>query len=94
MPKMRDETQKLTGALHVRVKNHSSPVEYAIADDVETDASRETLERRVIEDLIVRDNRFKNRHEAMARLVIGVKRQALSDEPPEKIVELIAAELV
>ncbi len=94
MPKIRDETQKLTGALHVRIKNHSSPVEYAVAEDVEEDASRETLERRVIEDLIVRDNRFKNRPEEMARLVIGVKRQALSDEPPEKIVDLIATELV
>jgi DNA repair protein SbcD/Mre11 len=94
MTKMRDETQKLTGALHVRIKNHSTPVEYAVAEDVEEDASRETLERRVIEDLIVRDNRFKNRPEEMARLVIGVKRQALSDEPPEKIVDLIATELV
>ena len=94
MTKMRDETQKLTGALHVRIKNHSSPVEYAVAEDVEEDASRETLERRVIEDLIGRDNRFKNRPEEMARLVIGVKRQALSDEPPEKIVDLIALEIV
>ncbi len=94
MQKMRDETQKLTGALHVRIKNHSTPVEYAVAEDVEEDASRETLERRVIEDLIVRDNRFKNRPVEMARLVIGVKRQALSDEPPEKIVNLIATELV
>jgi DNA repair protein SbcD/Mre11 len=94
MQKMRDETQKLTGALHVRIKNHSSPVEYAVAEDVEEDASRETLERRVIEDLVVRDNRFKARPEEMARLVIGVKRQALSDEPPEKIVDLIATELL
>ena len=92
--KIRDETQKLTGALHVRLKNHSSPVEYAVAEDVEEDASRETLERRVIEDLIVRDNRYKNRPEQMARLVIGAKRQALSDEPPEKIVDLIAIEIV
>ncbi len=94
MTKMRDETQKLTDALHVRIKNHTSPVEYAVAEDVEEDASRETLERRVIEDLIGRDNRFKNRPEEMARLVIGVKRQALSDEPPEKIVDLIALEIV
>ena len=94
MQKMRDETQKMTGALHVRIKNHSSPIEYAVAEDVEEDASRETLERRVIEDLIVRDNRFKNRPVEMAQLVIGVKRQALSDEPPEKIVDLIALEIV
>lgn len=94
MPKIRDETLKMTGALHVRMKNHSSPVEYAVAEDVEEDASRETLERRVIEDLVIRDNRYKNRSQEMARLVIGVKRQALSDESPEKIVELIAAEVI
>ena len=93
MQKMRDETKKITGALHVRVKNHSVPVEYAVAEDMEEDASREKLERRVIEDLIVRDNRYKTRVEDMARVVIGVKRQALSDESPEKIVEFISLEL-
>lgn len=93
MQKMRDETKKITGALHVRVKNHSAPVEYAVAEDMDEDASREKLERRVIEDLIVRDNRYKTRVEDIARVVIGVKRQALSDEPPEKIVDFIAAEL-
>ncbi|MEJ7847251.1 MAG: exonuclease SbcCD subunit D [Pyrinomonadaceae bacterium] len=93
MQKMRDEAKKITGALHVRVKNHSVPVEYAVAEDMEEDASREKLERRVIEDLIVRDNRYKTRVEDMARVVIGVKRQALSDESPEKIVEFISLEL-
>lgn len=91
--KMRDETQKLAGALHVRIKNHTSPVEYAVAQDIEMDASRELVERRVIEDLVVRDNRFKLKSERMARLIVGVKRQALSDEPPEKIADLIGQEI-
>ncbi|MBC7899155.1 MAG: exonuclease SbcCD subunit D [Saprospiraceae bacterium] len=93
MQKIREETQKITGALHIRIKNHSVPVEYAVAEDMEEDASREKLERRVIEDLIIRDNRYKARAEKMAGLVIGVKRQALGDEPPEKIVDFIALEL-
>ena len=93
MQKIREETQKITGAIHIRIKNHSVPVEYPVAEDVEEDASREKLERRVIEDLIFRDNRYKMRAEQMARVVIGVKRQALADEPPEKIVDLIALEL-
>ncbi len=91
--KMREETQKLTGALHVRIKNHTTPVEYAVAEDVAEDASREIVERRVIEDLVVRDNRFKLKSEQIARLIVGVKRQALSDEPPEKIADLIAQEI-
>jgi exonuclease SbcD len=88
--KIRDEAQQMTGALHIRVKNHSAPVEYAVAADLEEDVSREKLERRVIEDLIFRDNRFKARAEAMTDAVIGAKRMVLSDEEPEKIADFIA----
>ncbi|MEK7855557.1 MAG: hypothetical protein AAB288_05665, partial [Acidobacteriota bacterium] len=75
------------------IKNHTTLVEYAVATDVEEDASREVVERRVIEDLVVRDNRFKMKSEQMARLVVGVKRQALSAESPEKIADVIGQEL-
>lgn len=92
--KMREEAQKLTGALHIRIKNHSVPVEYAVAADLEEDASREKLERRVIEDLIIRDSRYKTRTGEIAEAVIGAKRLALSDEPPEKIVDFIALKAV
>ncbi|MGD9562743.1 MAG: exonuclease SbcCD subunit D [Pyrinomonadaceae bacterium] len=91
MQKIRDETQKITGALHVRLKNHTSPVEYAVAEGMDEDVSREKLEQRVIADLVFRDNRFKANSEQMARLIVGVKRSALNDESPERIVELIAA---
>ena len=88
---IREETQRLTGALHVRLKNHTSPVEFAVAADIQEDASREMVEQRVLADLVFRDNRFKPRSEEVARLIVGVKRQVLSDEPPEKIADLIAA---
>ncbi|MDQ6786543.1 MAG: DNA repair exonuclease [Acidobacteriota bacterium] len=91
--KIREEAQKITNALHVRVKNHTAPVEYAIAADAGEDVSREQLERRVVEDLIVRDNRYKMRASDMAEAVIGSKRMALSDEPPEKIVDFISLKL-
>ena len=91
--KIREKVAEMTGALHIRVKNHSVPVEYALAADVEDDAGREKLERRVIEDLILRDNRYKGRAEAMSEAVIGVKRLALTDEPPDKIAEFIASKL-
>ena len=90
---IREEAQSLTGALHVRVKNHSVPVEYAVAADLEEDASREKLERRVIEDLIVRDNRYKTRVEDISDAVIGAKRMALSDDAPEKIADFISLKI-
>ncbi|HEX8367646.1 MAG TPA: exonuclease SbcCD subunit D [Pyrinomonadaceae bacterium] len=90
---IREEAQRLTNALHVRIKNHSAPVEYAVAADLEEDASREKLERRVIEDLIVRDNRYKTRVENISEAVIGAKRMALSDDEPEKIVDFISMKI-
>ncbi len=92
--KIREEAQKMTDALHVRIKNHSAPIEYAVAADVGEDVSREKLERRVVEDLIIRDNRYKTRVEEMAEAVVGAKRLALSDETPDKIVDFIALKIV
>lgn len=94
LQKIREEILKMTGALHVRVKNHSVPIEYGVAEDLEEDVSREKLERRVIEDLIVRDNRYKLRAPEIAETIIGAKRMALSDEPAEKIVDFIALKTV
>ncbi len=90
LKEIREEAQKMTDALHVRIKTHSAPIEYAVAADLEEDASREKLERRVIEDLIIRDNRYKTRVEDISDAVIGAKRMALSDEEPEKIADFIS----
>lgn len=94
LQKIRDEALKLTNALHIRLKNHSAPIEYAVAADVGEDVSREMLERRVVEDLIIRDNRYKTRVERMAEAVVGAKRLALSDETPDKIADFIALKIV
>ena len=94
LKEIREEAQSMTDALHVRIKNHSAPVEYAVAADLEDDASREKLERRVIEDLIIRDNRYKTRVEEISDAVIGAKRMALSDDEPEKIADFIALKTV
>lgn len=90
---IREETQKLTGALHVRLKNHTVPVEYAVAADADENITRENLERRVVEDLIARDARYKQNPEPVTDAVIGAKRMALSDEEPEQIAEFIAAKI-
>jgi DNA repair protein SbcD/Mre11 len=94
IPRIRDEAKQLINALHVRVRNHSAPIEYAVAADVSEDVTREKLERRVVEDLIIRDNRYKMRAEEMAEAVIGAKRMALGEETPEKIVDFIALKVI
>jgi len=94
LKEIREEAEKLTDALHIRIKNFTVPVEYAIAADMPEDATREKLERRVIEDLIIRDNRYKTRVNEISDAVIGAKRFALSEEDPEKIAEFIALKLV
>jgi DNA repair exonuclease SbcCD nuclease subunit len=93
LKEIREQAREMTDALHVRIKNHSAPIEYAVAADLEEDASREKLERRVIEDLIIRDNRYKTRVEEISEAVIGAKRMALSDEEAEKIADFISLKL-
>ena len=91
--RLRDEARERTSALHVMIRNQSVPVEYAVAAGLDAQAPRTERERRIIEDLIARDNRYKARAHEMAELVIEAKRQALSDEPPDKILELISQKL-
>ena len=75
--------------LHVMVRNQSVPVEYAVAAGLDADTSRAHRERRIVEDLIARDTRYRDRAREMAELVLEAKRRALGDEPPESILELI-----
>jgi DNA repair exonuclease SbcCD nuclease subunit len=88
--KIRTDAQRITGALHIRLKNISVPVEYAVAADLPEDAGRERVERRVVEDLVLRDNRFKTKVENIADAVIGAKRLALGGEEPAQIAEYIS----
>jgi DNA repair exonuclease SbcCD nuclease subunit len=91
--RMREEARKRTGALHVMMRNQSVPVEYAVAAGMDAQAPREERERRIIEDLIARDNRYKARARDVAELIIEAKKQALSNEPPDKILDLIERKL-
>lgn len=90
LQKIKDAAREMTGALHVRIKNHTVPVDYLDSSADLDDAGRERLERRVIDDLVRRDNRYKTRTDDITDAVIGAKRMALGDEPPDKIAELIA----
>ena len=93
-----DEIKRRVGeminALHVRLKNNTVPIEYAVAVDVADDATREMRERRALEDLIQRDNRYKDRAQEMAQIIIGAKQMALNDDAPDKIFEYISDKAV
>lgn len=89
LQRIRDETLKITNALHIRLKNHTVPADYLDTPHNE-EAGRDALERLVIGDLVARDTRFKNMRADVTEAVVGVKRMALGDEPPQKIVEFIA----
>ncbi len=90
---IREAARALTGALHVMVKNQSVPIEYAVAAGLDADTSRQERERRIVEDLIARDTRFRDRSRELAELVLEAKRRALGDDTPAEILELIEQKL-
>jgi DNA repair protein SbcD/Mre11 len=87
--RLREEIKKEFNPLLVMMKNQTVPVEYAVAAGLSKSVSRVERERRVIEDLIARDSRFRDQSQSMAALVIEAKRLALADEAPSRIVEMI-----
>lgn len=91
--RLREEIERRTNALHVMMRNQSVPVEYAVAAGLDAQAPRSERERRIIEDLIMRDARFRNRAREIAELVIESKRLALGQESPDKILDLIEQKL-
>ncbi len=91
---MRDEAKAMTDALHVRIKNHTVPADYLETVGADEDTDREQLERRVIDDLVLRDSRYKSRQAEISDAVIGAKRMALGDDEPGKIAEFIALKSV
>jgi len=83
---------KITGALHVRIKNNSVPTEIGEAE-IDEDEGREKVERRVVDLIVAKDKRFKSNPESISDAVVGAKRMALSDDEPEKIADFIAAQV-
>ena len=92
MKTIRDETAKITGALHVRVKNNSIPTEIG-ETEIDDNEGRERVERRVVDLIVAKDKRFKTNAVNISEAVVGAKRMALSDEEPEKIAEFIAQKI-
>ena len=76
------------------VRNQTVPVEYAVAAGLSEHISRGERERRVIEDLISRDTRFRHQSLILAGLILEAKRLALDDENPARISQLIEERLL
>jgi DNA repair exonuclease SbcCD nuclease subunit len=91
--RLRDEIKKEFQPLLVMVRNQTVPVEYAVAAGLKEHVSRAERERRVIEDLIMRDTRYRHRAEVMASLILEAKQLALAEEQPAQIVETIERKL-
>ncbi|HMV46957.1 MAG TPA: exonuclease SbcCD subunit D [Blastocatellia bacterium] len=91
--RIRDEVKKEFRSLLVMVRNQTVPVEYAVASGLSEHVSRVERERRVLEDLIVRDARFREQAGDVAALIMEAKRLALCEEAPAKISELIETRL-
>jgi exonuclease SbcD len=92
--RIRDEVKKEFRPLLVMVRNQTVPVEYAVAAGLNEHISRGERERRVIEDLISRDARFREQAGDIAGLILEAKRLALGEETPAKISEMIENRLL
>lgn len=91
LPELKKSAEEISGALHVRIKNNTVPIEFSeFAVDASED-ERDQIERRVIEGLAARDRRFEHLATKLPDLVIGAKRLALSDEEPAEIAGFISA---
>jgi DNA repair exonuclease SbcCD nuclease subunit len=87
--RIREDAKERTGALHIEIKNRSVPKDYAVAVGMDVEAPRHERERRIIEDLIMRNDRYKSRAAEMAELIINSKEMVLTDKTPEMILEQI-----
>jgi DNA repair protein SbcD/Mre11 len=91
--RIRDEIKKEFNPMLAMVRNQTVPVEYAVAAGLSEHVSRAERERRVIEDLISRDARFRDQAVQIAGVILEAKLLALSGEQPSRITELIEQRL-
>ena len=92
--RIRDEIKREFNPMLAMVRNQTVPVEYAVAAGLSEHVSRGERERRVIEDLISRDTRFRHQSLILAGLILEAKRLALDDENPVRISQLIEERLL
>jgi DNA repair exonuclease SbcCD nuclease subunit len=77
--------------LHVMVKNHTRAAEFAV--EMEEGLSRAQLERRVLAELLERDQRFAEQSGNWAQLAVTLKQLALTGAGAEAVLDEVAAAL-
>lgn len=85
----REEIHRVFNPLLVIVRNMTVPVELVVGLGMNEQTTRAERERRVIEDLLAREVRYRDRASSLAGLILETKRLALASETPERILELI-----
>jgi hypothetical protein len=73
------------------VKNHTQSTDRAV--EVGEAVSRAELERQVINSLLQRDSRFREKSEAWSALALQLKALSMNDASPEAIVDELAAHM-
>ncbi|MEY3284709.1 MAG: hypothetical protein RIR86_2722 [Acidobacteriota bacterium] len=86
----REEIRGRYNPLLVIIRNLTMPIELAVGLGLTEQTSRAERERRVIEDLLTREIRYRDHAASLAGLILEAKRLALSSEAPERILDLIA----
>lgn len=86
----REEIKEAFEPLLVIVRNQTMPMELAVGLGLTDQTSRTERERRVIEDLLTREVRYRDHASALAGLILEAKHLALASEAPERILDLIA----
>jgi exonuclease SbcD len=85
----REEIRRIFNPLLVIIRNQTLPVELAVGLGLTEQTTRAERERRVIEDLLTREIRYRDHSAALAGLILETKRLTLASEAPERILELI-----
>lgn len=81
---IRKSVQEVTDAFHIKIENNSHPKELPIAVDMQGNESREELELRVLEDLIVSDVNYGKNSQNMAKIAVEVKNKITKREQDEE----------
>ena len=73
--------------LITRVKNRATPSEFDV--DVDTEMARPELERRIVQELLERDARFRPAAEAWTKVALDLKRMMLEGSPPGAVIDAL-----
>lgn len=79
---------ELFGPLLCQIKNQTTPAAFSVVADA--NLNRRELEAQIIGDLLSRDARFRENQAEWTRLLLEIKRLALTNASPESIVDTLA----